>query len=63
MARVDVEASAALAAWIELVCSDYDRYVALVFASRRLPMTRRHAPRTRDGEQGVDRLGTQVWIR
>lgn len=51
MARINVEASAALAAWIELSRRDYDRYAALVLASRRLPMTRRHAPRGGEGEQ------------
>jgi len=51
MARINVEASAALERWIELLRNDYHRYVALALASRRLPMTRRHAPRSDDGEQ------------
>ena len=51
MARINVEASAALERWIELFRNDCDRYVALALASRRLPMTRRHAPRSDDGEE------------
>jgi len=46
-----VEASAAFERWIELLRHDHDRYVALALASRRLPMTRRHAPRTEEGEE------------
>lgn len=38
MARINIEASAALEQWIELMRRDYSRYQALVLASRCLPM-------------------------
>jgi hypothetical protein len=48
MARINIEASAALEQWIELMRRDYSRYLALVLASRCLPMPQRTV--TRDPE-------------
>ena len=45
MARINVEASAALESWIELMRRDYWRYQALVSASQRLPMPQRTVTR------------------
>ncbi len=51
MARINVEASAALERWIDLLRHERERYFKLVRATRCLPMTRRRAPRTADGQQ------------
>jgi hypothetical protein len=45
MARINIEASAALEQWIELMRRDYWRYQALVLASRRLPMPQKKVTR------------------
>ena len=47
MARINIEASAALAQWIELMRTDWERYVSLMWAARHLPMTRKRAERDR----------------
>lgn len=41
MARINIEASAALAQWIDLMRADWDHYLTLMWAARRLPMTRK----------------------
>lgn len=41
MARINIEASAALAGWIEIMRSDWDHYLELMWAACRLPMTRK----------------------
>lgn len=43
MARINIEASAALARWIDLMREDEDRYWDLVWQAACLPMTRRSA--------------------
>lgn len=48
MARINIEASAALEQWIELMRSDYSRYQALVLASQRLPMPQKTVTRDRE---------------
>jgi hypothetical protein len=45
MARINIEASAALEQWIELMRRDYWRYQALILASRRLPMPQKKVTR------------------
>ena len=45
MARINVEASAALAQWIDIMRTDWERYLSLTWAARRLPMTRKRAER------------------
>jgi hypothetical protein len=47
MAQINIEASAALAQWIDLMRSDWQRYLALVQASRRLPMPQKRVTRDR----------------
>jgi len=47
MARVNIEASASLARWIDLMRNDRDRYLSLMWAARCLPMTRKCARRDR----------------
>ena len=46
MARVNIEASAALAQWIELMRADYPHYCALARAAARVPMWPRYFRRT-----------------
>ena len=48
MARINIEASAALAQWIDLMRSNYWRYRALVLASRHLPMPQKRIRRDRE---------------
>lgn len=48
IARINVEASAALAQWIDLMRDDWSRYLALVQASRRLPMPQKRVSRDRE---------------
>lgn len=38
MARINIEASAALEQWIDLMRTDYERYCALAWAAKHLPM-------------------------
>ncbi len=45
IARINVEASAALAQWIDIMRNDEERYLSLVWAARRLPMTRKRVKR------------------
>ena len=47
MARINVEASAALAQWIDIMRNDWNRYLSLMWAARHLPMTRKRAKRDR----------------
>jgi hypothetical protein len=47
MARINVEASAALAQWLDLMRNDWDRYRSLMWAAGNLPMTRRRVTRDR----------------
>ncbi len=48
MARVNIEASAALEAWIDIMRDDYHRYLNLMWAAHRyLPMTRKSVKRNR----------------
>jgi hypothetical protein len=47
MARINIEASAALEAWINIMRADYDRYLGLMWAAHRyLPMTRKSVKRS-----------------
>jgi hypothetical protein len=47
MARINIEASAALEAWIDIMRVDYDRYLRLMWAAHRyLPMTRKSVTRS-----------------
>lgn len=48
MARINIETSAALAQWIDLMRCDYWRYQALVLASRHLPMPQQRVRRDRE---------------
>ena len=48
MARINIEASAALEQWIEILRRDYWRYQALVFATQRLPMPQKTVTRDRE---------------
>jgi hypothetical protein len=46
MARINIEASAALEAWIDIMRVDYNRYLRLMWAAHRhLPMTRKSVTR------------------
>ncbi len=47
MARINIEASAALEQWIEILRRDYWRYQALVLATQRLPMPQKTVTRDR----------------
>jgi hypothetical protein len=47
MARINIEASAALAQWIDIMRNDWERYLSLMWAACRLPMTRKRAKRDR----------------
>jgi hypothetical protein len=47
MMRINIEASAALAQWIDIMRNDWDRYLSLMWAARSLPMTRKRAKRDR----------------
>jgi len=47
MTRINVEASAALARWIDVMRTDWERYLSLMWAARRLPMTRKRVKRDR----------------
>lgn len=53
MARINIEASAALAQWIDIMRTDWDHYLSLMWAARRLPMTLRRAKTDR---QSLDLL-------
>lgn len=44
MARINVEASAAMAQWIEIMRDNWEHYLTLTWATHRLPMTRRSVP-------------------
>jgi len=57
MARINVEASAALARWIDVMRTDWERYLALAWAARRLPMTRKRVQRDRSS---ISLLGLSV---
>jgi len=57
MARINVEASAALARWIDIMRTDWERYLSLMWAARRLPMTRKRVKRDRSS---IDLLGLSV---
>jgi hypothetical protein len=47
MARINIEASAALEAWIDMMRVDYQRYLSLMWAAHRyLPMTRKSVTRS-----------------
>ena len=43
MARINIEASAALAQWIDIMRNDWEQCLAMVWAARHLPMTLQHA--------------------
>ncbi len=47
MARINVEASAALSQWFALMRNDWDRYLSLMRAAENLPMTLRRVTRDR----------------
>jgi len=57
MARINVEASTALARWIDVMRTDWERYLSLTWAARRLPMTRKRAERDRSA---ISLLGLSI---
>ena len=48
MARINIEASAALEQWIDIMRDDWDRYFSLMWAARHLPMPQKSVKRDRD---------------
>jgi len=48
MARINIEASAALEQWIDVMRDDWDRYLSLMWAARHLPMPQKSVKRDRD---------------
>lgn len=48
MARINVESSAALERWIDIMCHDRDRYLLLMWAARHLPMPQKSVSRDRN---------------
>jgi hypothetical protein len=48
MARINIEASAALEQWIDIMRDDWDRYLSLMWAARHLPMPQKSVKRDRD---------------
>jgi hypothetical protein len=57
MARINVEASAALARWIDVMRTDWERYLSLTWAARHLPMTRKHVQRD---QSAISLLGLSI---
>jgi hypothetical protein len=57
MARINVEASAALARWIDVMRTDWERYLSLTWAARRLPMTRKRVQRD---QSAISLLGLSI---
>jgi len=47
MARINIEASAALEQWIDIMRDDWDRYLSLMWAARHLPMPQKSVKRDR----------------
>jgi len=48
MARINIEASAALEQWIDIMRDEWDRYLSLMWAARHLPMPQKSVKRDRD---------------